>query len=187
MFVGQLSHNSNGYTFIEMLLSLSLFLWITIFVCGTVPLIKYYHYSEEMIFSMDFEVFIQVLKNELLSSEGITITSDRLNLRQGTEYIQYELYNDMIRRRVNGQGHEPMLFNIRAVTFSQENRRLLIAFQFSNGQKWTEEVFIPPSVTMYSDSGGRIHSAAIVVFADVIFNIDIFCNHPVLGRKTILS
>ncbi|MBE4907948.1 prepilin-type N-terminal cleavage/methylation domain-containing protein [Bacillus luteolus] len=109
-------NNERGFTFLEMLVSLSILMLILTFVVGLLAIIK--EPKSGGINKLEWEVFIQQAKQEIYQSTHVTknITTLRFSKNNG-ETVTYETYGTSIRRRVNGAGHEILLQNVNGVKY----------------------------------------------------------------------
>jgi competence protein ComGF len=109
-------NNERGFTFLEMLVSFSVFLLILTFLGALLTLFK--EHGTGGINKLEWEVFIQQAKQEMYQSRQVTQnnTTHRFSKSNG-ETVTYELYGTSIRRRVNGTGHEILLQNVSGVRY----------------------------------------------------------------------
>lgn len=109
--------HSNGFTFVEMLCAFSLFIILASFLPLCFPIIYHDGFVNERLQKMEWEVFSSQVKKELRMSEKVSVENNRLILIKDNQTIVYEKYGSSIRRRVNYQGHEVMLQNLKMVSF----------------------------------------------------------------------
>lgn len=150
-FVDIFSTMSRGFTFLEMLLSLSVFFLILIYISHTVPLLKYHNYSPVILDRMAFEVFMKQAKREILTSDCIHYYDSRIILINESDHIIYEQYGEKIRRRVNSKGHEILLFDLKNFTIEEINNGLKLIIEHNNGQTSEGEIFIPNGIPITSE------------------------------------
>jgi competence protein ComGF len=150
-FADIISTKSRGFTFLEMLLSLSIFFLILIYISHTVPLLKYHNYSPVILDRMAFEVFMKQAKREVLTSDRIYYYDFRMILINGGDHIIYERYGEKIRRRVNSKGHEVLLFDIKNFIIEKINNGLKLIIEHNNGQTSEGEIFIPNGIPVISE------------------------------------
>ncbi|MEM5011935.1 competence type IV pilus minor pilin ComGF [Niallia taxi] len=106
-----------GFILAEMLVALSLFLIICAFFPLTVKLITDGSSVSHSLRSLEWDVFIHQLKKEVRLATSVRVSEQKLNLTVEGENVQYEKYENKIRRRVNGAGHEVCLQEIEKVEF----------------------------------------------------------------------
>lgn len=110
-----------GFTLIEVVYSISVTL---VLISLTLPLFQVFYVSEvtnpDGAHLFEVELFYTQLNNEIRESKYISNTESVLTLRKGTgELVTYEPYKKVLRRRVNGAGHEVVLQNINFVKFQK--------------------------------------------------------------------
>ncbi|WP_169891127.1 competence type IV pilus minor pilin ComGF [Litchfieldia alkalitelluris] len=108
--------NSSGFTLIEMLVSLSI---VLVIVALFVPVLQVMHEKQKVEMNrMEWEVFYQQTKLEIKESVQIKVTPSILYVTTvNGQVVSYEKYQDKLRRRVNGTGHEIQLQNISSAKF----------------------------------------------------------------------
>ncbi|WP_033828428.1 competence type IV pilus minor pilin ComGF [Bacillus andreraoultii] len=138
----------SGYTLVEMLLSLSIFTIIITFIVSMVPLLRYHLYSPEITDQMQWEMFLNQAKREIWEGDKImlSIVPDRILIWKGEELIIYERYIDRIRRRVDGRGHQLILFNIRSFRYEEIEQGIKFIVTHQNGKKYEGEIFFPQEI-----------------------------------------
>jgi competence protein ComGF len=103
---------------LEMIFSFSIFLIIAAFL----PLCFKAVFQEEPLrmnrHKMEWEVFVNQLKEEVRQSDEILVFSNKLIVRKNGDDVIYERYGTNLRRRVNFAGHEVVLQNMKSATFS---------------------------------------------------------------------
>lgn len=150
-------NNNDGYTFIESLfqmivyvffaqLFLLLILWTASFE-GT-ALAK--EHTEWELFINDLNTIISKGNNvEILGNgEGIRVFQpkeivDTENVEDTMDVVDIVKYNEMIRKRINGVGHEPMLMETRKVKFFVNYDKLIVQVEFFTGLKKEREIYVP--------------------------------------------
>lgn len=140
--------DNKGFTFIEMLASLFIFTLISFFIFHATTLIKYHKYSQEILDQMEWEVFLNQTKREVRSSEKIRLTYNRILLYTDTRLVLYEKYGSFLRRRVDGKGHEILLYNIRSFNFEPITDGVKIKIHHKNGRLYEEELYLPKKITV---------------------------------------
>jgi competence protein ComGF len=121
--------NNKGFTFVEMIYAFSIFLMITLFFPIMLNVIYQNGKVDERLHRMEWEVFINQLKKEIRSSDEMSVKYNRLYLVKGEETVTYEFYQSKIRRRVNFQGHEVVLQNIKSVSFHEISQGVRMTVQ----------------------------------------------------------
>ncbi|QOR68980.1 prepilin-type N-terminal cleavage/methylation domain-containing protein [Cytobacillus suaedae] len=117
-------NNERGFTFLEMLVSLSILMLLLTFLVGLLAIIKE---PKAGINKLEWELFIQQAKQEIYQSTQISHINTTLTFfKNNEETVTYELYGTSIRRRVNGAGHEILLQNVSVVKYELLNNGVAI-------------------------------------------------------------
>ncbi len=112
-----IARHNQGFTLIEMLLALAGIMVITTMLP---MIIKLSNDKEQKFSEMEWYIFIQQAEQELRETKQVTITPSAIYLSKWTgEYVQYEKYGTIIRRRVFGTGNETILQSIKKVVFTK--------------------------------------------------------------------
>ncbi|CAH0176716.1 hypothetical protein SRABI96_01327 [Peribacillus sp. Bi96] len=103
---------NDGFTMIEMLFSLMILMTTSLFVLQLFSIIHTQIGSSEKLHPKEWEVFTMQMQQEVRSSKVQDVMGNKLYLLSGEQLSSIEQYEDMVRRRVNGMGHEVILQNI---------------------------------------------------------------------------
>lgn len=139
--------NEKGITLVEVIFSFSIFLLIVSFIPFLMKVI-----AIEQEESIEVELFFQQVSPEIRSARNLNAIDSKLfiKLSPSTEVI-YEQYQNMIRRKVNGLGHEVLLQNIHSVYFKNENHGVTITVTNKTGEIYSRRLSMT-SVFMDNDS-----------------------------------
>ncbi|MFC7364850.1 MULTISPECIES: competence type IV pilus minor pilin ComGF [Bhargavaea] len=140
--------SEGGYTFIEALLQLLILSVFFILFAG------FFRYSAVLVHdvgdpsSVEWELFRYELADYLKNVDGVQITErgSKLLVVSGGKRTEIGHYakNSMIRKRVNDEGHEPMLTGVRSVSFTESGNQLSIRVAFNDGtERGTIHHFLP--------------------------------------------
>ncbi|WP_102027037.1 competence type IV pilus minor pilin ComGF [Salirhabdus sp. Marseille-P4669] len=134
-----LNEGKNGYTFITILFSLSIFIMITPFLSSLIQLFISMNDSK----TEDYSIanFFYLLQYELNQSNGVQLTTSGLLLHQNDQMITIERYTNQIRRRVNYAGHEVMLFNVQSIKWEDEKHTLYVTIKIQGGETYERRLF----------------------------------------------
>ena len=110
------SHNG-GFTFVEMLLSFSLFLVLTSFVPIGMHMLLEEGLITKDLQKMEWEVFVSQAKKEIRMCDGVFETGDRLSFTMNGQVVTYEIWGRNLRRQVDGKGHELILHEVKTAAF----------------------------------------------------------------------
>nr|WP_301335714.1 competence type IV pilus minor pilin ComGF [Bacillus sp. FJAT-27445] len=129
--------NEKGFSLAEMLIALSAFSMIAFLL---VPAISSIGSSKDQakyrLQEMEWDVFLNQAKKELRMCSSVEVFSERLVMKNGKDTIFYEKYGNSIRRRVNLTGHEILIQNIAASTFSKEGQTVTIRLKDLYGKEY---------------------------------------------------
>lgn len=134
---------NDGFTMVEMLFALGLFSLLSVFMTGALASVTDWHIEDVNTNSrMEWNIFIRQLEREIQKSKDLEVPeSNVLLLNKEGEEITYETYNNMVRRRVNGAGHEMVLQNIKSIHLKKEEKLLTITVMLINGEKYEKRLF----------------------------------------------
>ncbi|MBO1000690.1 ComGF family competence protein [Bacillus sp. SD075] len=103
---------NDGFTMIEMLFSLMILMTTSLFVLQLFSIIHTQMGPVDKLHPKEWEVFTMQMKQEVRSSKVQDVMGNKLYLLSGEQLSSFEQYEDKVRRRVNGMGHEVILQNI---------------------------------------------------------------------------
>jgi competence protein ComGF len=132
--------NNSGFTLIEMLLSLTMFLAIASLIPIGLRIILSDGVLETGIRRMEWQVFSEQVKKEIRSAEQLTISADKIVLKKNGTIILYEKYGSSIRRRVGYQGHEILIQNLASFQFEKIEEGVGILATDVNGDRHSTRV-----------------------------------------------
>lgn len=131
----------NGFTLVEMLVSLSIFIVISSFAAGLFTFFKTGLVEQSSsINQKEWEVFISQLKQDVWISTSRQVTGNRLYLVVEEDVILIEQYQDKVRRRLNGTGHEVMLQEISRLEVDTNGRVVTITIYDKQGKSFSRKV-----------------------------------------------
>ncbi len=130
--------DSHGFTFPSLLLSLGIF-----FISA--PLIIYiiqtFHYKDNYDL-LSVSQFFHYIREDIKFASAININNNTLELTlHNGDLATIEQYNQLIRRRVNGLGHEVYLRDIQEVLFTSLQNSFKITIDTIDGGHY-EKIFI---------------------------------------------
>ncbi|MGG1485610.1 competence type IV pilus minor pilin ComGF [Peribacillus castrilensis] len=103
---------NDGFTMIELLFSLLILMTTSLFVLQLFSIIHTQMRSVDKLHPKEWEVFTMQMKQEVRSSKAQDVMGNKLYLLSGEQLSSLEEYEDKVRRRVDGMGHEVILQNI---------------------------------------------------------------------------
>ena len=97
--------------------------------------------SNKRLQEMEWDVFCSQVKKEIRMGSKAEVISGRLVITLNSETIYYEKYGTNIRRQVNSSGHETLLQNVAAVTFTRVNNAVKISVIDNWGKDYSVMVY----------------------------------------------
>ncbi|MCK1991485.1 ComGF family competence protein [Peribacillus muralis] len=117
---------NDGFTMIEMLFSLLILMTISLFVVQLFSIIQTQVGTIDKLHPKEWEVFTMQMHQEVRSSKSQDILGNRLYLLSSDQLTSIEQYEDKVRRRVDGKGHEVMLQNISKFHVEQDGSVIVL-------------------------------------------------------------
>lgn len=109
--------DKNGFTFITTIMMISI-------LALTLPFLSYAIQTVQPASNYDelaMDEFYRFVRDEIIKSQSVYVIDDTLYLVQEEDDLAtISLYYEVIRRQVNGQGHEIYLRDIAAVHFNEQ-------------------------------------------------------------------
>lgn len=117
---------NDGFTMIEMLMSLLILMVISIFVLQFFTIIHTQIGTKNKMHPKEWEIFTLQMQQEIRSSKNQEVVENKLYLLSGEDISLIEQYNDKLRRRVNGAGHEVVLQNISKLNVEKDGNVIVL-------------------------------------------------------------
>ena len=96
----------SGFTMIEMLLSLVIFMMLSILVTQMFITVRENFGKKNQLHPKEWEIFTIQLKNEIRNSNEQSVIDNKLYLMTSGSIVTIEQYKNIVRRQVEGMGHE---------------------------------------------------------------------------------
>ncbi|MFC6463833.1 competence type IV pilus minor pilin ComGF [Marinilactibacillus sp. GCM10026970] len=140
--------HEKGFTLIEVLLSLSI-------VSLCVVLLSFFTSQSKSLQDrintdrqLEWHLFLNQTEYELEGSTRVSVDSDNLSVekenKQGhKETIKYQKYLSLLRRQVGGEGHQPMLTDLKSLQFKTKENKVTITVKFNNEETYSAVFDIP--------------------------------------------
>ncbi|WP_078413749.1 competence type IV pilus minor pilin ComGF [Priestia abyssalis] len=130
-----------GYTLLEMLISFSLFLMMMSFVPIIIKMTKEHQETSVSLSTLEWDLFVQQLTSEIRTGHQVECSHQKLTfVNDSHQTVTYEKYGNMIRRRVNGNGHEVALQNISSAQFIKVHQGVLIQIKDLESRLYAERM-----------------------------------------------
>lgn len=143
-----LKNNEQGFTLLEVLVSLSITSLCILLISSSVMHVRDIRQGIEEDYQIEWHIFLNQLEFYLQESDLVSVTRDRLEVISPEEEtgrkreVRYERHFRMIRRRVGNDGHQPMLRGLEQFAFSKEENMLILYALFQNGEEYQTKIWI---------------------------------------------
>lgn len=140
-------NKEEGFTLLEVLFTLTLISLCVFLFSMAISQTKTVRANVKDDRQIEWHLFLSQMENDIRGTEFSNLNERRLtvlkfNVEKNTsERISYERFGSMIRRRVGGDGHQPMLTQVSTSEFillTKNNVKLTVTFD--NGEKFTAYV-----------------------------------------------
>lgn len=136
-------NKQSGFTLLEAIMNIFILSVIMLFL----PLIFQSVNAIDKVIEVedDFEwnLFLIGLRNELKEADHVAVVKPYLFIEKGALKIQYVQYGLVVRRQVDGSGHEVVLQNIKSLYLLKEDNRLHIQTEFLSGVEDEASFLLP--------------------------------------------
>jgi competence protein ComGF len=133
---------NQGFTLIEMLIVLLIVLTITSLFPLLFSLLIQWIEKPSSLHPFEWEVATSQLSMEVREAKDVTIQNEVIELTQANlDVISYALFNNTMRRRVNGTGHEVILQHIDSIEFSYIKGGILISVADLDGTEYSTKIY----------------------------------------------
>lgn len=129
--------SNKAFTLIEVLFSLTIFSIIVFFIGPVFHITMEHKESRADLQAMEWAVFCSQFKKEVRNSTKAEVLSGTLHLTKETETVQYEKYQNSLRRRVNSSGHEILLQNVSESSISILKNAIKITVKDLSGREYS--------------------------------------------------
>jgi competence protein ComGF len=138
-----MKNQNKGYTLISVLFSLSVFLIITPMLAPYIKLFIQLPVSSTLLAEQEsVDLFFYFLQKEIAQSKHVEVKDNALYLTMANEeIIQFEKYNNLLRRRVNFTGHEVMLFNVSDFHVTKFTHSILVSILTTGGNDYEKILY----------------------------------------------
>nr|WP_202045013.1 competence type IV pilus minor pilin ComGF [Listeria innocua] len=87
----------------------------------------------------EWQLFLVQTRLELEKATNIQVNPEKLSFKVNDNLITYSKYNNILRRQVNGKGHEPLLHKVTNWQITNEENQLILKVTFSNNKFYTSK------------------------------------------------
>ncbi|MBC1383688.1 competence type IV pilus minor pilin ComGF [Listeria innocua] len=126
--------STSAFTLLETILSITIVLSIS----SLIPLFFECYHKTIQLSNLDqtseWQLFLIQTRLELEKATDIQVTSEKLSFKVNDNLVTYSKYNNILRRQVNGKGHEPLLHKVTNWQITNEENQLILKVTFSNNK-----------------------------------------------------
>lgn len=129
--------NGQGFTLIELLIGLTIFSTILLLLPSVFKLVDLNSQTDEMAVRQ----FFHFATDEIQVSAGRSINNNRIQLiTSNNNTVTISHYNQLIRRQVNGTGHEVLVRNITEFKVEPTQNGVNLKIQTTNGDVYEKTI-----------------------------------------------
>ncbi|WP_034302676.1 competence type IV pilus minor pilin ComGF [Alkalibacterium sp. AK22] len=137
--------NDRGFTLIEVLIALTVMAGSVLLFSLALSQISYGRDRVNDDRQIEWHLFLNQLEYDLQDKTFLDSHASRFRLEKVEEgrtkdIYSYSLYQNMLRRNVNGLGHQPMLMRIQSLNVSQAHEKLVLTVVFDNEETYTANI-----------------------------------------------
>lgn len=131
-------HNERGYTILNLLFTFLIY----IFIISTVTIIFHFLVSHSQhpkdLKPFEWELFVIQLHREIKESSNLIVNEENISyLNKHGQNISVNKYKNVIRRQVEGLGHEIMLIKVKDVTIQQKGAGFELSVMSEAGKHYS--------------------------------------------------
>ncbi|EKE9667826.1 competence protein ComGF [Listeria innocua] len=131
--------STSAFTLLETILSITIVLSIS----SLIPLFFECYHKTIQLSNLDqtseWQLFLVQTRLELEKATNIQVNPEKLSFKVNDNLITYSKYNNILRRQVNGKGHEPLLQKVTNWQITNEENQLILKVTFSNNKFYTSK------------------------------------------------
>ena len=136
--------SESGYTFVNAVLQMSIFLLFSQLFLLTV---HYIYQTEDRLTNvtdMEWAIFVRQVDSYLVKVDSIILQEDPVGIRYTVNQEEYDIeyYPNMVRKQKNKVGHEPLLMNVENLAVSMSERSLTFQVRFKNGSEKEHTIYV---------------------------------------------
>lgn len=136
-----LLQGQRGFTLIESLLSLYILTFVSTLIIMLLSTL-FFQMDNATIQPLEWENFIIQSQSELREVNDWWVDNDIIHFTStDNEHVTYSLYKNVIRRQVNGTGHEVLLQNVGMFSCNKLENGVELIVTDTNGQVLTRNIY----------------------------------------------
>ncbi len=130
--------NERGYTFLNLFFTFLIYS----FIISTITIVFHFLVSHSQhpddLKPYEWELFVIQLHREIKESSTITVNETNISFinKQG-QNVSINKFNNLIRRQIEGKGHEIMLLNVISVTFQKVDSGIELSVVSEAGKNYS--------------------------------------------------
>lgn len=142
--------DSSGITLLEVLITIFIFTTLVsilpiVFSIWNQPKTVAITYEEKVLFTSQLQLDYRTSTSAWINGSGTILYFRRLS---DNAIVQYELYQDKIRRRVNSSGHEVFLQNVKKLNLKKCNYGIELTITGMDGRDYWHAITHPNDVIL---------------------------------------
>ncbi|MBC1763601.1 ComGF family competence protein [Listeria seeligeri] len=134
---------SPAFTLLETILSITIILSIS----SLIPLFFQCYNKTIQLSNVDktteWQLFLIQMRLEWTQAYNIEVEKEKLSFQVDDNQITYTKFNDLLRRQLNGKGHEPLLTKIKDWQFVRKENQLILKVVFSDSTTYSSRFPLP--------------------------------------------
>ncbi|ELY0461620.1 competence protein ComGF [Listeria innocua] len=131
--------STSAFTLLETILSIT----IVLSIISLIPLFFECYHKTIQLSNLDqtseWQLFLVQTRLELEKATNIQVHPEKLSFQVNDNLVTYSKYNNILRRQVNGKGHEPLLHKVTNWQITNEENQLILKVTFSNNKFYTSK------------------------------------------------
>lgn len=142
--------NERGFTLLEVIIALAVTAGSVLLFSLALTQIGHARDKVNDDRQIEWHLFLNQLEYDLRDKTFIDSQPNRFRMQGhnettgALETYTYSFYKDLIRRSVNGMGHQPMLMRARSFTVDQSGEQLKLNVVFDNEEAYTARLKVRP-------------------------------------------
>lgn len=140
--------HEEGFTLIEVLLSLSIVSLCVVLLSFFTSQSKSLQERINTDRQIEWHLFLNQAEYELEGSYKVSVNLDSMTVEKENdqghkETIKYQKYLSLLRRQVGGEGHQPLLTDLKSLQFKTKENKVIITVKFNNEETYSAVFAIP--------------------------------------------
>lgn len=140
--------NDDGFTLLEVMVAISLLSLGVLLLSNFVEQSSRIQQEIKADRQIEWHLFLNQIEYDLREGQLIHMSSERIVVERPsedgkTERITYERYYKLIRRRLGGVGHQPVLTQLKEIHMENNTGQIWISATFQNGESYTAGLALP--------------------------------------------